>query len=147
MSRPIKFRAWDKKARKWRVVTTLVWYKPDTGKTGVCGVVIVTDTNHDQFLPIEDVELVECTGLLDKNGREIYEGDIVKFISDRGYLQEPIEQVLVVEHDDQYWSLAFKRVDGELRINEHVMSNEAAEVEVIGNIHEHPHLLNKKGNE
>lgn len=63
--RPIKFRAWDKKENVMRRVSDIGWMKDNSGLSGV---VITKPTGHDSFLAIENVELMQFTGLLDKNG-------------------------------------------------------------------------------
>ena len=58
MKREIKFRAWDKENKKMAQVSRI-----DFGPGGI------------KYL-VDDSVLLEYTGLHDKNGREIYEGDL-----------------------------------------------------------------------
>ncbi len=129
MSRPIKFRAWHKEERKMFDCYSVSF------RHGQCGL-----TNFGMEL-WERLVLMQFTGLLDKNGKEIYEGDIMSFKADKssptggqycGTMGFHSENSKVVEWDEDRWSLGNWRLSGELKM-----------YEVIGNIHTNPELLNK----
>lgn len=124
MNREIKFRCWDKERKEW-----LSYF--ELGKNGA---ITCYEINETQNLIIQ-----QFTGLLDKNGKEIYEGDIVKYecgCSD-GSVYKKIASVEYGEFNcsccDGVYGWYFD--DGDIR--------EAERYEVIGNIFDNADLLNK----
>ena len=89
------------------------------------GKILGTDT------PIDKIELIQSTGLVDKNGKEIFEGDIVKMSKD--VYSEPTYYE-VVRHYGGAYRLESKQHGCELWLRH-------TDCEVVGNIYENPELL------
>ena len=85
------------------------------------------------------LELMQCTGLKDKNGKLIYEGDVVEDVN--------IGCVATIEYLPYTYSLMvhIRRMDDYITI-ENICFTEAegTPFEVIGNIYENPELLEDK---
>ena len=117
--REIKFRAWDTLAKKWpRDFTDVV---DPAGKGG--NVTLLRHADH--------IELMQFTGLKDKDGKEIYVGDIVVF-SGRSERSAPYEV--------KFEGAQFKAVRPE-KMNQCGLIDTEQWLEVIGNIYENHELL------
>lgn len=86
------------------------------------------DINLDGlFLPFsEDYVLIQFTGLKDKNGKEIYDGDIVR------------------HHDGSFGKVVWNNELAQFLIGSGKVNHRPIgwpDFEVIGNVWEHPHLL------
>lgn len=119
MSRAIKFRAWDMLKKRWSN------YKINDGT------VYFMDKNTGVWYGsynkrYKDFNLMQYTGIKDKNGKEIYEGDIV------------------VNSDGDYGYVFFK--DGAYNVRHDVYTGYlfAWDYEIKGNIYENLEMLNKK---
>lgn len=74
---------------------------------------------------------MQYTGLLDKNGKEIYEGDVIKF-----------DEANIGFIDCEDWTEFFVHWIGEPDCTDYARDfYRIGRAEVIGNIHEHSHLL------
>ena len=117
MSRIIKFRAWNKTSSKWMNLKDCI----DIDNYGGVYPFVRTDK--------AEIELMQYTGLKDRLGIEIYEGDIVTGTvggSSDGSSYTEVVISLVNFKREGYWSLIQYNDDGEL--------------EVIGNIYENSDL-------
>ena len=126
--RELKIRAWHKPYKQMCNVSMLQFDYDGT----ICAAVIIEKPFNDQRLAkIDDLIIEQFTGLKDKNGTEIYEGDIL--IDDTG---EPIEYCVVRFSEGGFI--------GECAgVSEPLF--ELTSLEVVGNIHENPELLEERG--
>ena len=86
---------------------------------------------HEKFLG-DEVILMQSTGLKDKNGVEIFEGDIVKIIGD--VLDDDMS---VIRFTEGGFYLDYKNLDTEFEL----LYSIDLPIEIIGNIYENPELL------
>lgn len=82
----------------------------------------------------DETILMQCIGLKDKNGKDIYEGDIVKAISFARWIG-------VVEYSDENQAFIFECIDKNYRGNIVFMSQFDQGFKILGNIYENPELL------
>jgi uncharacterized phage protein (TIGR01671 family) len=133
--RCIKFRAWDGKNKVMlNEVSSIHQYLLRTDRQGICGITVVKDTGHEQFFNVDyyKLEIMQFTGLLDKNGKEIYEGDIVKNYC----IEESDGKNSVVSFNKIGWWVENSKSIG----GGHYLFH-PSDFEVIGNIYENPELL------
>jgi len=101
------------------------------------------------YFAIKIIAGTECesTGLRDRNGKEIYEGDIIKITSDSRDWNKSAEGIQVVEFwNGQFVYNAHRHEDDDyINFGWWVRSNRGMnilrQIEVIGNIYENPELL------
>lgn len=119
-----KFRTWNIEEDRYASDDDICY---DTGGTW--------DSIYDLLMDDDPYYVPEqCTGLKDKNGKLIYEGDILKSIY--------TEKTYIVGREKHYacWSYRYKNVSTTL--SEGDIAN--YELEIVGNIHENPELLEEE---
>lgn len=126
----IKFRAWDKERSQMHYVDQIHF-----GHGGAPTVTTwVQDFRGSQRLLVfgENAELMQFTGLTDKNGKEIWRGDIIRMA--------PATKPALVLWNEKYASFA---LDQEGWVYNHFFGEavDSDKCEVIGNIYENPELL------
>lgn len=111
-----KFRAWDKEIKTMNGMAEI--YR-----------------NRNQEIELhprdENIILMQSTGLKDKNGKEIFEGDILY-----GYAGEDFWEIVEFDTEEGKWIRKDILYNSKLGLSE---NNEF--MEIVGNIYENPELL------
>ncbi|QPC18900.1 hypothetical protein LacP0734_03855 [Lacticaseibacillus paracasei subsp. tolerans] len=139
MKREIKFRVWDKAKYRMLGVDQLA-FGPNGELVSIYSDGPDFSNDSDALMgekpDLNEAVLMEYTGLHDKNGREIYEGDIIVTHPKSKY-EAP--ESGVVQYGGSRPMFGYKTEDGE----EYDIwsSNAYRTYEVIGNIFENPEML------
>ncbi len=126
-----KFRAWDSANKEM--------FK-DTFSITESGQVVVVEQEDvmcpPDYIFVDHLVIMQSTGLKDKNGKEVFENDIVKMSKD--VYSEPTYYEVVRHHGGAY-RLESKQHGCELWLRH-------ADCEVVGNVYENQEYLKKRGN-
>lgn len=132
--RDIKFRVWDKETKHMHIcgedVHDTITFEDETNKAYYYNL----QNGCGSLREDSDYILMQYTGLKDKNGKEIYEGDIIKICAE-GLGGEAIGKTVYDEYD-----LAFVLKNEVEELSECLWYAEQ-QLEVIGNIYDNPELL------
>ena len=127
----LRFRAWLKATKEMHEVDDIV--SIDFEKKQICVKTLFFDQlNHYDF---DDVVLMQSTGLRDKNGKEIFEGDILKVTN----LSSWLEVVSFNKDKAMFVSKETERKVEETPLYD-LFNTDVFEIEIIGNIHTNSEL-------
>ena len=121
MNREIKFRAWSKATEKmsdWDFIHSV--------------------RNLHKLMTLNHIELMQYTGLKDKNGKEIYEGDIIELFW--GFTGRSYFTTVIWVKDLAKWAMAEKNGKGVYHYFGD-QNTKLMDTEIIGNIYENKDLI------
>ncbi len=122
-NRIIRFRAFDKRPERREMIYGI---QDSSGMRG---------PSFGEYLAYPDTyEVMQFTGLVDKNGKDIWEGDILKYDTGHKFENERYAALLLSEifWDTYRWRISYS-----------TGYYDWTKIEVLGNVFENPELLNK----
>lgn len=130
-----KFRVWMK-SLKWMCDVTNISF--DSKFVDICQ---QGDTERYTEMSVEfdEITLMQSTGLVDKNGKEIFEGDILACKTD----DEVINLNIFWDEEHALFMFESKKYNEQEPLAE-LVENNTYPFEIIGNIYENPELLEDK---
>lgn len=141
-----KFRIWDKPTSRMFYDVALGFIKAPMRSDWVC-----TDTPDGQISytgeRLKDIEIMQCTGLKDKNGKLIYEGDIVLYPDEYCRRNKYKIHLEIVWDNGEYRARGDFTTKGhsiqfrDYRLVDFTLENGLMDVEILGNKYKNPELL------
>ena len=142
MNREILFRA--KCFGNWRYGSYVHFDKKPTHNCYNCNYkdfIVTNEEDGEHYYPITDLSSIgQYTGFKDKNGRKIFEGDILEYIGKRKDNMNKVYRRKVVFHEGMF-ALLSKELQAYSALKHHCMEDGRSAWRVIGNIHDNPELI------
>ena len=135
MNNRFKFRLWSIEEKKFICPNILeVW--DDSGELTPFEYV-KTGKLSPMYMPVENYIIQQYTGLNDKNGKEIYEGDIVQYNQNSSY----DNMDFIAKWSDDKLGFIFQSNSGDELLNQTPHLNRFKHLEVVGNIFENKKIF------
>lgn len=132
-----KFRAWDTFDKEMLDVHGIN-YDAD----GVWTKEMIDDESDGEFIHFSDIELLQSTGLFDKNGKEIFQGDIIHYkIEDKSNDGSPYTLRELTGYIYKEGNCMWVKVNDSEIVPLWCLEDQYVIFKILGNIYEHPHLL------
>lgn len=121
-----RFRAWDRIKKRMFLVLEIDYENR-----------LVSDETYWNTIPFDDVKLMQFTELKDKNGKEIFEGDIVKYkLEEKTFTDiasfNKFFACFGLKDDTGDWFCSFDWLLENIKQDD---------IEAVGNVYENPELL------
>lgn len=148
--RDLKFKAWhlETKTMYWFDVMNANVHGNGSGYISMClmGEDITKDKFKDNMIAVDpnDCEIMEFTGMYDRNGNEIYECDIISNAPFNKHLLTDMWHEVVYRNRWEGNSLTHHSICGGQSIDD-ISKLDKHFIEVIGNVFENPELLTAVG--
>ena len=133
--REIKFRAWEEESKQ--MITEPEFIQVCTEKSYAVFVESWGEWATKGFV------LMQFTGLKDKNGREIYEGDIIRYIAWTRFHEDSFPVIAKVEYREK--ECGFSPMICHTEVEDGFYNYEIEDIEVIGNVWETPEAIKEGG--
>lgn len=128
----LKFRAWHPELSRMMLIQYMWFHNSSIEELELNDKV----TNTFFVESVDEIELMQSTGLKDKNGKEIFEGDI---LCDEGLEQEDEFVYVTVSYREGMW--VCDQITDELCGYGGALNEFNDDYSIIGNIYENPELL------
>lgn len=130
-----KFRAWHHELGRMMPIETMYFFANELEELQL------NDSVMNDSIPAspDEIDLMQSTGLKDKNGKEIFEGDILGVETDDGTLNVNV----FWDEDHALFMFESKKYNEKEALAE-LLEDNSYPFEIVGNIHESPELLEEK---